>query len=456
MVLIFEFCVLRLAFLTMLHLNLNNFFQKSIGPLGITLSEWQAGQKIARSVFADVEQKRGKAGYGFMNLAYQDRSDLEPNVQLKAKTLNQFDTLVVLGIGGSIMGAKMIDAALHPYFYPSLKRQNSALRLFFVGDTTEPDQLFELLSLINPKTTLFNIVSKSGETIETLANFLVLQQLVKEEITKDYHQHFIVTTGSGNSSLREIATQENYAILDIPKNVAGRFSALTSVGLFPAVCSGIDIEALLRGAREMDEMIIGEKMENPALHFALVQYLANTKKDRVINALMPYTKHLYYFGLWWKQLWAETLGKEYDLNGNEVRVGLTPILSMGPSDQHSQLQLYNEGPLNKTVTLIKVQETKKDFTLPQKLTGNLAYLSGKKLSQILLTEEKATQETLTTHGQFNCTITLPQLDEENMGALIYFFEMAVVYLANFYQINPFNQPGVESSKRRIKKILSNE
>lgn len=360
-----------------------------------------------------------------------------------------FDNIVVLGIGGSALGNIAIQNALRPFNWNSMtsEERNGYLRVFVV-DNVDPDYLASVLDCVNPKTTLFNIISKSGTTAEPMANYLVVRSIL-ESYGLDPKDHIVFTTDPEKGVLRRIGRSEGIRMLDIPPDVGGRFSVLTPVGLLSAKAAGVDIEEMIIGARDAYEKTIKAPFwQNPAALLAVINYL-HYKKGRNISVMMAYSNRLYYLADWYRQLWAESLGKMYDNEGNRVNVGQTPVKALGAVDQHSQVQLYNEGPDDKVITFLKTEKFEREITIP-KLHENepeLVYLGGKKLSTLLNSEQLGTQLALAKHGRPSLTVTFPQIDEYHIGQFFMYYEMATAIAGDLLNINPYDQPGVELGKK---------
>jgi glucose-6-phosphate isomerase len=256
----------------------------------------------------------------------------------------------------------------------------------------------------------------------------------------------IATTDEKNGNLAIIAKKEGLKTFVIPADVGGRFSELSPVGLLPAAVCGIDIKQMLEGAEHMDALC-SEKEKNPASIFALIHVLG-MKKGMNISVMMPYADSLKYVSDWFAQLWAESLGKKYNNDGNEVFAGQTPVKTLGATDQHSQVQLYTEGPFDKITTFLTVDKFRDEMNIPKafEYIEDIAFLSGKTFSQLLSAECKATQYALTVADRPNIEIALSIVDEFTVGALLYFFEMAVSFAGEMMDINTFDQPGVEQGK----------
>lgn len=369
-----------------------------------------------------------------------------------------YDNLVVLGIGGSALGNIALQNALRPLNWNSMspEERNGYLRIFIV-DNVDPDYLTAVLDSVDVKSTIFNVISKSGTTAEPMANYLVVRGIL-ESYGLDVRNHLVFTTDPERGVLRRIARNEGIRTLEIPPDVGGRFSVLTPVGLLSAKAAGLDIEELIIGAREAYEKTLRSPLwSNPAALIAIVHFL-HYAKGRNISVMMAYSNRLYHLADWYRQLWAESLGKMYDRDGRRVNVGQTPIKALGAVDQHSQVQLYNEGPDDKVVTFLRTEKFERDVTIP-KLHENedeLRYLGGKKLSALLNSEQLGTQLALAKHGRPSLTVTFPQIDEYHIGQFFMFYELATVIMGELMNVNPYDQPGVELGKKITYALMGRE
>lgn len=361
----------------------------------------------------------------------------------------KFTTCLVLGIGGSDLAARAL--------YKALKPANSKKRLVFAGANTDPDELAEVLDDLDWKTTVINVISKSGRTIETMSAFFIAREKMEKRLGKiQAAKQIIATTSENSGDLRELAKKENYLFLPIPENIGGRFSGLTAVGLFPLAFAGTDVASILKGAREQIKLFKSQKSDkNNACLFAGLQYLAYTKQKRQIQILMPYAERLREFAFWYRQLWAESLGKEKNTRGETVNIGPTPVAALGATDQHSQIQLYTEGPDDKTVTFIEVEKFQNSLAIPKSVKSdtNFRKLAGIKLEKIIHAERAATEFALQQKSRPSGTLYLKSLNAVSMGELIMFFELATAVSGELYGINAYNQPGVEAGKIKLESIL---
>jgi glucose-6-phosphate isomerase len=297
---------------------------------------------------------------------------------------------------------------------------------------------------------LVNVISKSGGTAETMAQYLVVRAWLDEALGSAADRHLVFTTDPARGALRELAQRERIATLDIPPEVGGRFSVLSPVGLLPAALVGIDIEGLLAGARHAVERAQSDDLlKNPAALYAALHWAADAELDARVHVLMPYTDRLREFAEWYRQLWAESLGKRTDREGREVHVGPTPVGAVGATDQHSQIQLFMEGPFDKVITFVTVDHLGIDVPIPGRpgLPPDLDYLPGHTLGELLGAEYEATSAALAQMGRMSCTLSLPDLTAAAVGEAVMFFQLATGYAGAWYGIDPFDQPGVELGKR---------
>lgn len=419
---------------------------------GISREDLSSMQERLREAQQSLQAKRQSGQLGFYDLPY-DKSQADQALKLAKAFQKKCDTFVLIGIGGSALGPLALKSALLPAFWDLLSdKERRGKARCFMADNVDPVLLAGLLRVIDPKKTVFNIVSKSGTTSESLANYFVLRSaLVKKVGAKNYSQHVVVTTDPEKGFLREMAVKENLPCLSIPPNVGGRFSVLTPVGLLPAAFMGIAIQDLLRGAAAMESACRTEELlENPAAVYAAIQYLFYWK-NRPISVMFPYSQSLQFVADWYCQLWAESLGKEQDLKGAKINVGPTPVRALGVTDQHSQVQLYMEGPHDKIITFLSVEDFGTDIPIPR---YNSHPLGGSSLKKLLKAEEQATRLALTKNGRPHCTIRIPKLTASAIGELLMLLECAVAYAGELFGIDAFNQPGVELGKKLTKALMN--
>lgn len=424
----------------MLQIDFKNMLFDRLG-LGVDQEEINSIQKK----LLETKKRFLKEDIAFKKLPYEYES-LKKDFEIADKALGDKDTIVILGIGGSDLGARTVHSALNHKYHNRVSKR----KIFFFGDTTDPANISDTLDILDLKKTLFIVVSKSGKTIEETSLFIFL----KNKYSENWQEHFLFLTDQITGTLREIATKEKVSAIDHLHDVGGRYSVLSNVGMVPAYLSGIKVEEILRGARELDEMIKNNEKElDEILTYTGLLYLYY-KGDKKISVLMPYPNKLSAFARWYRQLFAESLGKKLNNDGEEVFEGITPIAAIGPADQHSQLQLYNEGPNDKVITFIKARRSQKDLMTPSKSgIKDLEFLEDKSFQGILNLELGATAYSLLKNGRPNATIIIPELDEYHLGQLLYMFEVVTVYLGYLLDVNPFDQPGVELSKNVISGVL---
>jgi glucose-6-phosphate isomerase len=401
------------------------------------------------AVWQEIAERKKQGEYGFLKLGLL--TDEAKKIMKFAEGLGQaYEHVLVLGIGGSALGTRALLSALRA---PAWNELDDEGRDFFprltILDNVDPSSVRAALQRIDPRKVLVNVISKSGGTAETMAQYLIVRAWLEQALGEKANRHIVFTTDPVKGALREIATKEGIATLEVPSDVGGRFSVLTPVGLLPAALVGIDIEALLRGARRAVER--GEEKElrkNPAALWSGLQWAADAHHGARIHVLMPYSDRLKDVADWFRQLWAESLGKAKSREGKEVFVGPTPLGSVGATDQHSQVQLFMEGPFDKTITFLAVDDHGGDVTIPPRadLPADLAYLGGKTLGQLLAAEFEATAAALAQRGRMSSVLRLPAVTPETVGELLMFFQVATGFAGVWYGVDPFDQPGVELGK----------
>ncbi|MBA7652404.1 Glucose-6-phosphate isomerase [subsurface metagenome] len=364
------------------------------------------------------------------------------------------DDFVVLGIGGSALGGiALFHSLCHPLHNLISRADRGRVPRVFFLDNIDPHTFKGILDIIHLERTVFNVVTKSGSTAETLSQFLIIRQMLIERMGKEsLKEHLVATTSSKQGSLKALADEEGYPLLSIPENVGGRFSVLSPVGLFPAAMSGIDIIELLAGARYMDKRCQSKQLwQNPAYLSGALHYLADVRKGLNIVVMMPYSDALIQVAYWFRQLWAESLGKKQTTSGKIVNTGQTPVVTWGATDQHSQLQLYLEGPFNKLITFLLVENPGETMPIPSQLEQKegLSYLGGHSLAELMKVEAQATQFALAKAGRSNMCLILPEINPFTIGQLLFLLEVQTIFTSGLYNINSMDQPGVEAGKRYL-------
>ncbi len=366
----------------------------------------------------------------------------------KIKSADQYQHLLVLGIGGSSLGAQALIESLKTNLWNRLSatKRKGYLTVDFI-DNLDPVIIRTILSRLKLDKTLFVVISKAGGTVETIVPMLIAKEWVGENFYKQCVFITGVETSRGISLLYELSQKHNVPVFPIPENVGGRYSVFSSVGLLPAALCGVDLNEVKSGLLEADSLCQMQDIRvNIAASIALCSYFSYLANKNIF-VLMPYSTCMKRFVDWFIQLWAESIGKN--------QKGSTPICAIGATDQHSQLQLFNEGPNDKLICFVKVSKHKRDLTIPDYSNDNPNFraYAGHKVGQILNIELDATRRALTENKRPNITVTLPELNEFYISQFMYILEVATAIKGNLLGVNPFDQPGVELAKRYTKEAL---
>lgn len=430
---------------------------------GITPAELAGIESRVNTAHETLAQERRDGVYGFYDL-YKDTKTLEDVLATaEAFGARQYDTIVVLGIGGSALGTTALVTALKPPFYNALtKAARKRFPRIFVVDNIDPATFKQVMRVCPPQKTLYNVISKSGSTAETMCQLMIVIEALEKKVgASNMKDHVVVTTnprGAAESLLHPVADQFGLKEFSVPLNVGGRFSVFSPVGLFPAAMIGIDVRALFEGCEAMDLRCSQPGLDNPAYLRAAVHYLADTVKGKTMSVMMPYSDALRDVADWYRQLWAESLGKRYDLEGNEVFAGQTPIKSLGATDQHSQVQLYREGPNDKIITVIEVKNFGVTLWIPATLStiSELEYLRGSSMNKLMAAELRGTMDALKVSQRPVCLISLPRVNENTVAQLLYMLEVETAMAGRLYNVNTFDQPGVEEGKKIARRLMGGE
>lgn len=443
----------------MLTIDYANCLAERVGVHGIDPDALAPGSEAVEGLAALTRKLRKTRGTGWerwrdLHVNPMRAEHLAAIKPLVARLKGRFDNMVVLGIGGSALGNIALQSALNPLTHNLLPADKRSGPRIFVVDNVDPmyfGSVLDCVQAVDPKLerTLFNVISKSGETAETAAQFMVIRDLLKKHGRKG-PEHVVAVTDPAKGTMRQICNAEGYATLPVPDGVGGRFSVLSPVGLFSAAMCGIDIDALLDGAAAMDEPTSREDMsKNPAAMLAFLLVELAQRKGKVNHVMMPYSNHLYLLADWFRQLWAESLGKRQSLAGEEVYAGFTPIKALGTTDQHSQVQLYREGPNDKVFCLLEVESMPgADIAIPKGLgVEAIQYLEGKSMLGLLNAEKRATEYALLESQRPNLTIRFPKVDAHHVGQFIFLWEMVTAYAGLMLNIDAYDQPAVELGKQ---------
>ncbi len=440
-----------------LRVDYTNATDKYLGKKGFSAKQLDKLKPLASKAYGYVAENRGKDELfmGWTELPYNQDEIVADILETAKNVREKFENFVVLGIGGSALGPTMAFNALCHLRYNDLPKEKRNGPRFFVEDNVDPVRMQALLDVIDVKTTCFNVISKSGATSETMTQYLIVSDLLKKA-GADLKEHLIFTTDAARGNLVKISNElggvKSYVL---PDGVGGRFSQLCPVGLLPAAVLGIDIKAMLEGAAYMDGLCNTDDFRaNPALLSAVLQYAA-MKDGKNVGVMMPYSDNLRYVSDWYAQLWAESLGKNVTLKGKPCNVGQTPVKALGVTDQHSQVQLYTEGPYDKIVTFLSVDKYATPFTIPEGCENipDVGFLGGHTMEELIQAENKATAYALTKAGRLNYTISLPEVNEFTLGQLLYFFELQTAYAGAMLDVDTYNQPGVEAGKKATFALL---
>ena len=447
--------------MTPITLDFSNMVMEHLGVRGVD-SERLGGDLADRFRVAheSVEAIRRSGEMGFFELPY-DSDALAQAQELADQIEGRFENLVIIGMGGSALGARTLrDALLGSLWNERSNEERAGRPRMYILDNVDPGAVLDVVEYLDLRRTLFNVVSKSGSTAETMALYLVLEGLLIEELGKEkVGEHFVFTTDPENGALRSIAEAEGINSLPIPGNVGGRFSVLSPVGLFPAALAGVDAAALLSGAARADEYcrtpVLGE---NAAGLMATLLHVAHSELGASIHVLMPYSERLRSFSFWFQQLWAESLGKAHDRSGNVVHTGPTPLPAVGVTDQHAQVQLFMEGPLDKVVIFVALTGTQRDMKIGghRASVPSVAYLGDHTLGQLMDAERRATAEALRRNGRANMTFEIEYLDASTLGELFMLMSVATIYAGALYDVNPLDQQGVEMGKQLTYGLMGRE
>lgn len=377
--------------------------------------------------------------------------ELKKNIELlvKKKLRLKPTVLIVIGIGGSALGAKAVHQAIRGRFYHA---GNPTLRVYFL-QTIDSNRVATIIQVLEKElkqgnNVLINVITKSGTTTETIVNFEVILAVLKE-YRSDYQELVVVTTGK-DSPLWERAEREKFDLLDIPKNVGGRYSVFSAVGLFPLAIAGINTEQLIKGAQSGVTLGLSKNLEkNSSLLSALLLYV-HYQNTITIHDMFIFSVDLEAVGKWYRQLMGESIGKELNTHGERVLAGITPTVSLGTIDLHSVAQLYLGGPRDKFTTFVTVKNGHKKITIPATAPH---YLQNKTLSDLMHAFVEGTQIAYQKNDRPFCTVTLPEKNEFFIGQFLQLKMIEIMYLGYLLEVDPFDQPNVELYKKEVKNIV---
>ena len=432
----------------MLTLDFSNLFKTYQNDSKNSISELEL--KNYKEEFETYKNLILSRKQGFLDLPNQPKN-IQKIIQWTEENQNNYEYIVLLGIGGSMLGPQTILQTLDT----PLARKNRGFKkniTVFCIDNSDPFLIQETLEQIQLEKTLFLVQTKSGGTPETLSQYFFFRDLI-EKSNLPVNKHFVFVTDPEKGYLRQVTNQENIPSFEIPENVGGRFSVLSSVGLLVSCLVGLDIESMLQGALNAKKEFF-ESQNQSAFELALTQFLLN-KKGKNITVLMPYSSRFRKLADWYTQLLSESIGKEYDLKGQRKQTGITPVAALGATDQHSQAQLFKEGPDDKLIIFMEIEKDEVEVTIPEiKTEQDFEYLKNQTFNKLIKAQLKGTQQSFTESNKPNLKISVSEVSEYVLGEIFMFLELSVAFLGELYEIDTFNQPGVERSKIITKEILS--
>jgi len=437
---------------SMLHVDTRYVFDSRLGAHALREEEVADLEPKVAAILDQIAEERSRGLHRFRELPHE-RPQLDEIKRIAAEYRPTTDTVLVLGIGGSALGTIALQTALNAPTYNLLDDDRRRGPRLFVLDNVDPVYVESVLDFAGRDwgRTLVNVISKSGETAETSAQFLIVRDRVRAALGEEAaRRRIVVTTDAARGTMRRIVEQEGYRSLIVPEGVGGRFSVLSAVGLLPAAMCGIDVEALLDGAARMDGLVSASRpTDNPAARLAMIYYLYD-QRGKNMHVMMPYSQQLRDLADWYRQLYAESLGKIRPADG--VHVGPTPIKALGATDQHSQVQLYREGPNDKVVTFLEVERFACDVRIPRAFEGieAMEYLGRSErgtLGGLLNVEKRATELAMLASQRPSLTIRFPEVCEQTVGQFLYLFESMIPIMGKLYGIDPYDQPAVELGKK---------
>jgi glucose-6-phosphate isomerase len=439
----------------MIQLDTRNISTDRVGyEHGLDLDEaFSQYRDRIRDIVTNLYATKDEAGgwKRWLNLGY-DQQLLNDLNEYAGRVKGWFSDMVILGIGGSSLGGfAMLKALLHPYWNQLPDSKRGGLPRYYFVENVDSDQIAPLLDMLDPRHTMFVVISKSGTTAETMAAFMIAKDWLEKNLDAGaVKERIVAITDAKKGVLRPVADQNDYVTFEVPDDVGGRFSVFSAVGLLPAVLCGVPLAEIQRGIVELDKILQNPDLDqNPAAQGALINYLMY-QRGKHISVFMPYSYRLSSVSDWFVQLWAESLGKKSDLKGDVVHVGPTPVRAVGVTDQHSQVQLFNEGPNDKIFTFVSVEKPDRDAIIPDNQFSDvedLNYLNGQPLSRLMQAEFESTRASLTSNQRPNMTLSLPQVDAYHFAQLLYLLEVQTAIAGALFEIDPFDQPGVELAKK---------
>ena len=426
-----------------MNVDFSDVLASAVYEHGFSKEEITGSEKTLKKVKKAIIEKKNTL-YFPLNLPTTMQKETKEIIEYANSIRDSFDNLVVVGMGGSILGNELLHFALKGT-YANLENEK---KVYFI-DNIDPETNLTLLENLDLRRTFFNIITKSGSTSETLLNMLLIRELTKKK-NINFEKQVLFTTDPNKGFLRKLSQEFNIKTYPIHPDVGGRYSVLSHVGLFSAAFENIDIEKLLEGARKREKHFIkNDVLNESSLILPLLQYKFFKEHKVNINVLFSYSDGLEYMGKWYEQLLAESIGKKFSISNEVVSSGITPVVARGPYHQHSTLQLFMEGPYDKLIIFLVPNSFRKDYQLHEEFKDEeaVAFLQNNAYSKLLLSEYRATKMALTEYKRPNISIEIEEINEEEVGNLIYFFELSVIALGELFNVNPIDQPSVEVGKR---------
>ncbi|MDR1166658.1 MAG: glucose-6-phosphate isomerase [Deltaproteobacteria bacterium] len=444
-----------------LTLDYNNLAAEVVGnETGLSNDDFARMKAALSLAFKDVESRYRKGLLPFMDLPHDQEIVKATRKLAELGRKKKFENVVVLGIGGSALGASAVFTAVKALNHNELpqNKRNGWPRLI-VADNVDPEGFATILDGLDLKNAFFNVISKSGATAETMSQFMVVYDQLQRTLGRSaIRDHLLVTTDPENGVLRKIVAANDFASLPVPPQVGGRFSVFTAVGLAPLAMVGVNVPELLAGAAKAVEDSHKPVAGNKAYLFAGLNYILTTEKKRGVLVMMPYADSLAKVADWFGQLWNESLGKATRLDGAPNPHCQTSIKALGVTDQHSQLQMYMEGTEDKSVCFLGVENYRQNVNIPPifKEHEELSYLGGHSLGELINFERQGTARALAENGRPNFSLTTPKITAFNVGYLLQTLEIATVVSGSLYNIDPLDQPGVELGKKFTYGLMGRE
>lgn len=423
-----------------------------LGHLKITKSQFLKYSEKVQEIHEELHKKKDDENefLGWLELPTNyDKKELTKIKKAAAKIQSNSDVLLVIGIGGSYLGARAVIEALTDTFYNlSTDKGRKTPQILYAGNNLSPNYMQELIEYIKDKDFSINVISKSGTTTEPAIAFRIFRRLLEDKYgLEEARKRIFVTTDKEKGALKKLSKTEKYECFVIPDNVGGRYSVLTAVGLLPIAAAGIDVNKLLEGAKFAQERYNDPELKyNECYQYAVARNILYNK-EKNIEILVNYEPKMHYITEWWKQLYGESEGKE--------EKGIFPAGVDFTTDLHSMGQYIQQGRRNLFETVIKTENTDNSISvgIDEDDLDGLNYLTGKTLDHI---NKKAMEATVKAHidgGVPNIIVTIEKLDEQSIGQLLYFFELSCAMSGKLLGINPFDQPGVEAYKKNMFKLL---